>query len=756
MLVLTGSAGAQTYPGNGTWSPPAAASYGEATIKDQPITMSDGVTLSADITYPTDLNTGAAAPGPFPVLLELTPYAKDVPGLAGAGFPTSSFTPYGYIFVIVDVRGTGASGGSFDLQSPRSREDALEVIDWAAKLPHSTGKVGMLGGSYLAMTALMAAGDEHPGSPLKAIFPGAGPSDLYRDLVVPGGMFNTDFDVPYTLGLEVGLDTAGPLFGPPDPQSWLSIGQSHLQGNLSTDIEPIVQGELANGPERYDGTFWQQRQPSTEIGRIAANGVAAFVYNVWFDIWARGDARVYDELQNGAVGRTPDSPMLPNQHADPRLQVAIGPYTHIGPPASELALVLEWFDTWLKGMNTGMADTTTPLHAYEVLGDRWIDAATWPLPKTTMQTYYFGPGRTGTAPSLNAGSLSPNPPPAGGSDAVPWVATNSPCSRSTDQNLVNGPVKGVGDAAGFPTDDPCFFDDRTLEAQGLTYTTVPMQEAVDIDGPIGVTIYASSNTTQTEWIATADVVSPNGASRPLATGDLLGSLRQVDPSLSWTLDGKVVAPGHPYTQASNTPVTPGTVTKYELEIPGILARIDRGDRLRITINSSDTPYVLPTISDFRNLWGGIYHVLRSPQYPSSVNVPLVDPRTLTTSKYSWGDCVTDCGDPQPLEPLPQAHARNPSSCTEGTKLSFVLNPPRHARVLQALMWIDGKLAYHYHGRSLRKLSFRRPARQRFSLEIFTKLSDGERWRTTAFYNGCKRSHVKSIRVGRATKRLALS
>ena len=79
-----------------------------------------------------------------------------------------------------------------------------------------------------------------------------------------------------------------------------------------------------------------------------------------------------------------------------------------------------------------------------------------------------------------------------------------------------------------------------------------------------------------------------------------------------------------------------------------LARIDSGHRLRITIRSSETPYLLPLASDMQDLMGGIYEVQRSGQYPSSVNVPLVDPRTLEPSSIAWGNCNTDCGNASPL------------------------------------------------------------------------------------------------------------
>ena len=75
--------------------------------------MSDGITLRADIHYPTDPATGEPASGRFPVLLSMTPYGKKAPPPAAqiGGGATPYLIRRGYIEVMADVRGTGASGG---------------------------------------------------------------------------------------------------------------------------------------------------------------------------------------------------------------------------------------------------------------------------------------------------------------------------------------------------------------------------------------------------------------------------------------------------------------------------------------------------------------------------------------------------------------------------------------------------------------------------------------------------------------------
>ena len=125
--------------------------------------MSDGVKLAADVYRPT-LPSGAPAPGHFPVILSQTPYGKRssvTTQSMGQGMGGDGFYPYlverGYIDVVADVRGTGSSEGDFSLFGPRERQDGVELARWAARLPGSTGRVGLAGSSYVGLNQIYTA-----------------------------------------------------------------------------------------------------------------------------------------------------------------------------------------------------------------------------------------------------------------------------------------------------------------------------------------------------------------------------------------------------------------------------------------------------------------------------------------------------------------------------------------------------------------------------------------------------------------------
>ena len=89
-------------------------------------------------------------------------------------------------------------------------------------------------------------------------------------------------------------------------------------------------------------------------------------------------------------------------------------------------------------------------------------------------------------------------------------------------------------------------------------------------------------------------VAPDGTATPLTSGLLEGNQRALDTSMTWYApDGKPLLPYHPYTQPSQTPVVPGQVTRYDVEVFPTYDTLAPGHRLRITIATSDFPHALP-------------------------------------------------------------------------------------------------------------------------------------------------------------------
>ena len=612
------------------WTP-EAASFGVARRLNVPVRMADGTVLRADIAMPTDLETGRVARGRFPVLLTQTPYGKESAGLAGSS--AIGIDPYfvrrGYLDVAVDVRGTGASGGTFTLFDPKQVSDGVALVRWAAALPHSSGKVGLHGASYLGIDQMLTAGAVGRHSPVKAIFPIVSANDLYRDTSFMGGIPDVEFDATYLGALLPLVNLVNPaLSAVEDPASLPDAARAilqHLHNTFDYNARFLLRTYLG-GPDSYDNASWHVRSPGTVLRRIVANGIPAYLVGGEYDLFQRGEPLNYAGLQNAAAGRTVTAPMVAGQRVSGRYQLLNGPFTHLGAalPRTLDVLELEWFDTWLRGAHTGMAHTPTPLHYYDLGTKRYAETTTYPLPGTAPRRYYFSGRRSGTALSGNDGTLSRVAPQRStGADRVRWAPLGSSvCDRSVDQ-WMTGAFTLVTDR--FPRPVPCFADDRLGQTgpTALTYTTAPFARARTLAGPIAATIYARANTRETELVVNIEDVAPNGTSRPLTQGALLGSARTLNRARSWRVDGKTLLPYHPYTARTAVAVREGAVTRYEIEVFPTYATIEPGHRIRVTVDTTDFPHLVPTPPQLLKLLGGSYQVQRTATAPSSITLPLL-------------------------------------------------------------------------------------------------------------------------------------
>ncbi|EPR30638.1 hydrolase CocE/NonD family protein [Alkalidesulfovibrio alkalitolerans DSM 16529] len=157
------------------------------------LVMRDGVSIALDVWLPRGLGTETA-----PALLFPTRYWRradmlwPLDDLFGLDDDVRFFTAHGYAVVRMDVRGSGASGGSRPYPwAPAEREDLREVITWMAGQPWSNGRVAAMGVSYVGTAAEFAAGLGHPA--LRAVLPMFSLYDVYTDIAFPGGVRNDWF-----------------------------------------------------------------------------------------------------------------------------------------------------------------------------------------------------------------------------------------------------------------------------------------------------------------------------------------------------------------------------------------------------------------------------------------------------------------------------------------------------------------------------------------------------------------------------------
>ena len=605
------------------WTP-RPATYGVGVRHNVAVPMSDGAVLRADIHYPTSPLTGQPAAGPFPVLLSITPYGKKAPPPAAqiGGGAVPYLIKRGYIEVMVDVRGTGSSSGSFQMFGDRQAQDGVELVDWASTLPGANGRVGMFGISYLAINQLFTAAAVGPDSPLKAIMPVMAARDFYRDAAAMGGIPHLRTVRAYG-GVYRLLNVVNPtleLFtrgGHTRPRSGGFTAVRQRGRDQRRYFRPLIADSIVGGETAYDGPFWDGLRPALVLPKIAANGVAAFIVGGWHDAFQRGAPLNYAALQNACADRPDESPMQPGQPLSDRVRLMMGPWYHVSDFGGLHlnALQLRWFDHWLKD-DAAAAISGAPFVFQAIGSTQWFRADHYPVPDAAPTRFYLS----------DAGRLSPDSSPDTTVATLDYVARGPLSGRSLEQwtlGMNSFMLASRGRAIRYDQDN------RRLQNGALTYTTEPFTDARLVAGPITLTLHATATTTETLWVAHLDDVAPDGASRPLTQGALLGSHRALDPERTWYLpDGTVLRPHHLSTRSAAQPVVPGEVTRYDLEVFPTAALIAPGHRLRLTVTTYDFPHLVPTKPTRRALAGGRYRLHQGGPTPSQLVIPLADPDAL--------------------------------------------------------------------------------------------------------------------------------
>ena len=248
--------------------------------RDVSIPADDGNILKADIFRPKDGK-------PAPVIMSLGPYGKGVPYRDGYApqwkwitttypdlLPGSTkefmtwetvdpetWVPWGYVCIRVDSRGAGRTPGYLEIFSPREIKDYYDAIEWAAVQPWSTGKVGLNGISYYAITQWLVASLQPPH--LTAMIPWEGAADQYRDMSRHGGIQSNAFiDAWYPR--QVALAQHGNPKAYMDP--WMNerasgpeeMSEEQLKANRSDPVQDVLEHQLDDKWYRDRSVDWSK------------------------------------------------------------------------------------------------------------------------------------------------------------------------------------------------------------------------------------------------------------------------------------------------------------------------------------------------------------------------------------------------------------------------------------------------------------------------------------------------------------------
>jgi predicted acyl esterase len=511
---------------------PARAAEASSDIR---FTASDGVSLQTTI-------TGTAPLAPRPVIVEFSPYGR----------ASGSFTPGpDYNFLLVQIRGTGDSDGRFDALGDRTQADVAEVLRWACDQSWSDGRLALNGFSASAITVYNSL---HLALPcVKAAVLKSGTFELYRDLLWPGGIHN----------LAVGLGVLGLIGGPATAQ-----GPARLQRNPASSADTAAGlGEAGMNAFNHStlDAWWRERGFRGDVNHLPILMVDGF-----FDVESRGAFQAYQALRG-----------------DGAHLLVMG--AHDGAPQGTDGGVGEtgaWFDHYVRGVANGI-EAHPRAQLWLADGDREDDLAgkvvrydgsDWPVPGTRWESLALDAAPSGTARSLNDGSLTLTTPSRVAEQ--PYPALPSLPSNSDPPNTA---IVGGDGLNALATAFPPATDMTLAESLGLSYTTKPLAADVLSAGPASLELRLSSTAPETGMWAVLSDVSPDGTPHPVASGRLLSSYPDIDSerSLRDPRTGDIVEPYGVYDR--KTPAVPGQERLYRVEFWPIGNRFERGHRLRLHI-----------------------------------------------------------------------------------------------------------------------------------------------------------------------------
>ncbi len=502
--------------------------------------MRDGVVLRANVYRP-------AAAGPWPTLLTRTPYGKDLPG-ASAWLDPVRAAGAGFIVIVQDVRGRFASDGDWEPFLHESR-DGFDSVQWAARLPGSNGRVGMFGLSYWGNTQWLAAIARPPS--LYAIAPGMTWCDPDDGLLRRGGALQ--FRMGLVWGLEQGIDYLRRRREAPERiDERVRDLVATLDGLAETGLWQLP-ASTATVLARHGAPALDYVRDGPGVSAASACRVAGRHDRVRVPVLGVGgwhDAFIQGTLDNHAAMAAcgGDSQLLigPWSHANFSDTIgALGFGTRArkdggpaGGPDDVTAIQLAWFRRHLEP-HAVAEPQRSPVRVFVMGANRWRDEPTWPPPGVTQQRWYLRSGGrlSTTPPDADEGFSEFEYDPA---DPVPSSGARTP--SSTPEPL--GPA-----------------DQSAIESRPdvLVFTSEPLDDDLEVAGPVRVVLHAHSSAPATDWVARMCEVFADGVSYGVCDG----IVRVVDDARE---------PRH-----------------HEIDLWSTCNLFRRGHRLRVHVTSSSFP-----------------------------------------------------------------------------------------------------------------------------------------------------------------------
>jgi len=560
-----------------------AGSYETVLESNHRVRLRDGVNLATDVYRPA--HAGQVVAGRFPVILERTPYGRNATYFRDITATNSTpksraevadyYVRHGYVVIFQDCRGCRDSEGKF-VKYLSEGYDGFDTCAWIRAQAWCNGHIGTMGLSYAAHTQVALACLNPPG--LKAMYVDCGGfSNAYQDGIRQGGAFELkQVTWAYNLSLESPEVRQSPALLAALKKVDLKASfanmpwqRGHTPISLVPEFESYVYEQWEHG--KFD-EFWKQLGIYAE-GYYSQFSTAAMVHlSGWYDAYSRTATDNYVGLSKRKRGpvRLIMGPWTHGARSTPHSgDVDFGPGATLDADGGDIFLRrLQWFDRYLKGVDTG-GRHEAPVRVFVMgggsgreaaqgrldHGGRWRSESDWPIPDTRLTPYYL---------SVHGGLSAVRPGPEAASLTYDF---------NPDHPV---PTKGGTVTSGEPLMRPGGFDQRDERPDVLVFETEPLAADVEITGAIEANLWIRSDAVDTDFtIKLIDLHPPSedypqGYALNLTDGILRCRYRQ-----SWS---------------DPTLMTPGEVYAIKVAAFPTSNLFKRGHRIRLDVSSSNFPH----------------------------------------------------------------------------------------------------------------------------------------------------------------------
>jgi predicted acyl esterase len=561
--------------------------YSSQTLTDglNYIQARDGTLLSAMVRAPLGLTL---ADGPFPTLVEYSGYAVADPD---SPQPSSLLaSALGYATVGVNMRGSGCSGGVFDLFDMPTTADGYDIVETVAAQPWvKGGKVGMIGISFPGISQLYVAGSRPPH--LAAAAPFSVIADIFRSPGYPGGIFNNGFAESW---LRERANDAKPA--PEGGQPWavrrVRNGDTVCLANQRVRLQTQDPVEVTRDNAFYDAALMDDRSPINWVQKI---DVPTFIAGAWQDEQTGGDFA-------SMFKRVPD-------RRDVKISVSNGVHSSSLEPEN-LFTWIAFLDLYVAEQlpDPGRVAPFAPIVYSQILEP---GAPTPPLPADPYdgitdyeqaRAFFEAQPHVRVLMENGAGSPVPGlPAPTFQLGFSQWPPRESRPTKwyfGTDGVLLPRKQRGAHDVDEYRP-DPEARPQQTLPGDGqseswvtlppydwrpyvdgtaVAYATPPLEEDVVMAGPGSVDLLLRSSAPDTDIQVTLTEVRPDGKETYVQSGWLRASMRRLDRKTSTKID-----PRPTYLERQVRSLPAGKFSRVRVGIFPATHVFRAGSRIRIAI-----------------------------------------------------------------------------------------------------------------------------------------------------------------------------